>query len=129
MLQTSHNMTHMQALKSYEDAAKLQGGADLSQKITSLKKAIRKGPSKASPKAADNSTGSSFAFGTSNGSDAASEQQKSRITTAPTVGEVKDDKDYEEAKKSMVSLTSILCAVARKGLHPHKADNVCAGKC
>ena len=95
---------NLQALNSYEEAAKLQSGSDLSQKITSLKKAIRKGSSKVTPKAADKGSGSSFAFAGSNGTGAAPEQQKSRIAKAPTVGAVKDDKDYEQAKKSMVSL-------------------------
>lgn len=93
----------LQALNSYEEAAKLQSGSDLSQKITSLKKAIRRGSSKVSPKAADKGSGSSFAFAGSNGTDAAPDQQKSRLAKAPTVGAVKDDKDYEQAKKSMVS--------------------------
>ena len=93
----------LQALNSYEEAAKLQSGSDLSQKITSLKKAIRRGSSKVSPKAADKGSGSSFEFAGSNGSDATTDQQKSRIAKAPTVGAVKDDKDYEQAKKSMVS--------------------------
>lgn len=94
----------MQALNSYEEAAKLQSGADLSQKITSLKKTIRKGPKTVSPKAVDDGTGSKFAFGSNSGSSAAQVQQKSTIASAPTVGTVKDDNDYEEARKKMVDL-------------------------
>lgn len=93
----------MQALHSYEEAAKLQSGADLSHKITSLKKAIRRGGTVAPAKTADKGTGSTFAFGSSSIVDAAPSQE-SRIAAAPVIGAVKDDDDYQEAKKSMVSL-------------------------
>lgn len=106
----------MQALTTYEEAAKIQDGADLSQKIAGLKKSIRKGTnSGTSQKSADKENGSSFAFADSKASEAPAKQQKSRIAQAPNVGNIKDDQDYDKAKASLVSGTVLLCN--RAGTH------------
>ena len=99
----------MQALISYEEAAKLRNTAEFKQKIASLKKQIQRGKAGGSQKAAadkENHTkpASSFAFanGRSNTDSTASDKSNNKIQNAPTVGEIKDDADYAEAKKSMV---------------------------
>ena len=104
-----------QALSSYEQAAKLQGTADFKKQITTLKKQIQRqkaGKDKASPKKQADSAkpASSFAFGNSRGtdaSDAGAGKQDSKILAAPTVGEIHNDDDYTQAKKSMVQ--HLLC--------------------
>ena len=99
----------LQALASYEQAAKLQSTAEFKLKIASLKKQIQRDKAGGSRKAADKENNgkpaSSFAF-TEGRRDAESTDKKtsSKVLAAPNVGEIKNDADYAEAKKGMVRL-------------------------
>ncbi len=99
----------MQALTSYEQAAKLQSSAEFKHKIASLKKQIQReianGGKKLPQKPANEKPASSFAFAngrSSTASGANAEKYDSKVLAAPNVGEIKNDDDYAEAKKGMV---------------------------
>ena len=104
----------MQALSSYEKAAKLQSTAEFKQKIASLKKQIQKGSTAGGRQSAEKENNakpaSNFAFsnGRSSSGSAESKPKSSTVAAAPSVGEIRNDDDYAEAKKSMVSLQNYL---------------------
>lgn len=100
----------LQALASYEQAAKLQSTAEFKSKIASLKKQIQRekagGGRKAADKENNGKTASSFAFteGRRNAESTDNNKASSKVLAAPNVGEIKNDADYAEAKKGMVRL-------------------------
>ena len=106
----------LQALASYEQAAKLQSTAEFKQKIAGLKKQIQRekagGGKKAAEKESNSKPASNFAFANarSNSRSAESNHASSKVLAAPTVGKIENDEDYAEAKKGMVSLRhSYIC--------------------
>ena len=100
----------LQALASYEQAAKLQSTAEFKLKIASLKKQIQKEKAGGGRKAVDKENiakpASSFAFaeGPRNAESVESKKPSSKVLAAPNVGEIRNDADYAEAKKGMVRL-------------------------
>lgn len=103
----------IQALASYEQAAKLQSTAEFKQKIAGLKKQIQKekagGGRKTAEKENNAKPASNFAFANSRSASRSAESShaSSKVLAAPTVGKIQNDEDYAEAKKGMVSLWHI----------------------
>lgn len=100
----------LQALASYEQAAKLQSTAEFKSKIASLKKQIQREKTGGSKKAADKensdkpASGFAFAEGRRNAQSTDKNKPSSKVLAAPNVGEIRNDADYAEAKKGMVRL-------------------------
>ena len=99
----------LQALASYEQAAKLQSTAEFKMKIASLKKQIQRekagGGRKAADKENNGKPASSFAFAEGQrNTESKDDKASSKVLAAPTVGEIRNDADYMEAKKGMVRL-------------------------
>ena len=102
----------LQALASYEQAAKLQSTAEFKLKIANLKKQIQREKAGDGRKTADKENNgkpsSTFAFaeGRRNTQSTDNNKASSKVLAAPHVGEIKNDADYAEAKKGMVRLQS-----------------------
>ena len=100
----------LQALASYEQAAKLQSTAEFKSKIASLKKQIQRekagGGRTAAEKENRGKPASNFAFadGRRGADNTGNDKASSKVLAAPNVGEIRNDADYAEAKKGMVGL-------------------------
>lgn len=97
----------LQALASYEQAAKLQSTAEFKLKIASLKKQIQRekagGGKVAAEKENRGKPASNFAFADGRrDTDNTGNNKASKVLAAPNVGEIRNDADYAEAKKGMV---------------------------